>query len=121
MDWSCLVGLRQQKAQHQSLLHLVPGVEGLVVVGPALGHESRLVAEARYPGSCAGMVRVHEAGRGRCGHVAVVVVMVVVWLSRCRCGGHWGPRGVGAKCGPHVRCWRCCLVSITWEPSFTYV
>jgi hypothetical protein len=53
-----------------------------VVVGPALGHEPRLVTEARYACRCARMVRVHEAGGRWRRHVPVVVV--VVWLSRHR-------------------------------------
>jgi hypothetical protein len=79
-------------------------------MGSALGHEPRLVTEARYAGSRTCVVRAHEAGRRWCGHVPVVMV----WLSGCRRCSHWWPCGAG----PHIRCRRDYVVSITWEPSF---
>lgn len=85
------------------------------MVGPALGHEPRLVAKARYPSSHTRMVRVHEIGGGRRGHVAVVLVLVR--LSRRRGGGHGGPRGAGA----HVGCRRDRLVSVAWRTCKTIV
>jgi hypothetical protein len=90
---------------------LVPGVEGLVVMGPALRHEPWLVTETR----CACMVRVHEAGGRWRRHVPVVMVR----LSRHRWCSHWWPRGAR----PHVGCWRDHVVGITCEPTCacTYV